>query len=102
MRGQLYSQGVLDADDVKVSDGLRYHVLDVWMDGLVEATAWESNLKKGPLKPIQTVVDMSSSKTLKERARKVLSDARVDRLLSDSPIEAGGHEYSDDEFVGFV
>lgn len=101
-RGQRYSQGVLDPNDMKVSDGLRYHVLDVWIDGLVEATAWELNLKRGPLKPIQTIMDMGSSRTLKERAQRVISDERVSRLLSDTPNDAGEHELSDDEFIGFV
>ena len=82
---------VLNVGDEKVPDGLRYHVLDIWVDGMLEC---EDSEHRGMLEPVQRVAKEGKTKALKTRARAALDDSR---LLEDSD---GGKDV-DDIFEGF-
>lgn len=68
------SLGALNAGDGKVPDGVRYHVLDVWVDGLVETEGWEG---VGVLRPVEILRTKGRTKIVRERARQVLGDERL-------------------------
>ena len=79
---------VLDGNDEKVPDGLRYHVLDVWVDGLLECDEF---VNKGLLEPVQRVTKEGKTKTLRTRAKGVLEDERLFQT----------RENDEDDFEGF-
>lgn len=91
-----HGASVLNVKDGKVPDGLRYHVLDVWVDALLECDEWED---KGLLEPVQRVAKEGTTKVLRSHATSTLDD---ERLLQNHPteepeaVDAGG-----DEFEGF-
>lgn len=62
----------------KVPDGLRYHVLDVWVDGL---EGREEGLPEGMLErvmgPVQRLAREGKTKVLRERAKEALRDERL-------------------------
>lgn len=101
MQGRGRCQGVLDLKDEKVGDGLRYHVMDVWIDGLVEARNWEDHLAQGILKPVESVIGSAGSKPLKERASKIFADDRIKHILNFDGLNEGEKTPLDDEFDGF-
>ena len=94
-------QGVLDPHDPKVGDGLRYHILDVWVDGLLETDDWERGLERGILKPIESVAAESWTKTLRERARSVIDDEQIRDIQNRQGIVEGDTEDTGDSFEGF-
>ncbi|KAI4141725.1 MAG: hypothetical protein LQ340_007560 [Diploschistes diacapsis] len=61
----------------RVSDGLRYHILDVWVDELGKV----DEERKAPLAEILTIVvkakETGRTKILKARAQEVLDDERL-------------------------
>lgn len=70
----------LSASGAKVSDGLRYHVLDIWLDELdvVDGQGEESSC---PVEELMTVVHRlkgeAKTKPLRERAGECLADERL-------------------------
>ena len=92
-------RGVMDPDDQKVGDGLRYHVLDVWVDSLVEVEQWEKGVERGAMKPVAGLVAGGVSKTLRLRAKGVMEDKRLGEK-SDSGNDRGTAS-GDDDFEGF-
>ena len=66
--------GPLSAGDGKVPDGVRYHVLDVWVDGLVETDGWEA---VGIMRPVERLRTEGRTKVVRERATAVLEDERL-------------------------
>lgn len=94
MQGQrMGSPGPLSADDGKIVDGLRYHVLDVWLDGLLQLDDWEFGITTGALKPVQHIQNNGQNKVLRLRALAVLQDVRIN--ASSQP------EEDSDSFEGF-
>ena len=85
------SIGAVSAGDGKVLDGVRYHVLDVWVDGLVETEGWE---RPRIMRPIERLRTDGTTKVVRERATEVLEDKR---LQADN-----GEDYRDEEFEGFT
>ena len=92
--------GALSAGDGKVPDGVRYHVLDVWVDGLVETEGWEG---VGVMRPIERLGIKGRTKVVRERAKGVLGDERLQGIverIGDGGEEHGGDE--EEEFGGFA
>lgn len=89
--------GALSVGDGKVPDGVRYHVLDVWVDGLVETEGWEEVEVTRPVEKLRTE---GRTKVVRERAGEVLRDERLkgDQDMEDENKEGGE---SEDEFAGF-
>jgi ribosomal RNA-processing protein 1 len=77
----------LDPSDMKIPNGLRYHVLDIWVDELekVAGEKWEKEGKEGKenetlellVKPIETMKQKSTLKALRDAARECLDDERL-------------------------
>lgn len=95
--------GIMDPIDVKVGDGLRYHVLDVWVDGLLAADGWESGMDGGVMRPVEALASGGGTKTLRSRAKGALEDSRLKAECSDGDGENNRKEggFEDDEFEGF-
>ncbi len=92
--------GALNAGDRKVPDGVRYHVLDVWVDGLVERERWEG---VGIMRPVEGLKTEGRTKVVRERAREVLGDERlqgVEESTEDDQEDSGSDE--EGEFEGFA
>ena len=88
----------LDAGDgAKVSNGLRYHVLDVWIDGFAECEAVPLDKIMEPVECLRS----ARSKILRNRAKDVLAD---ERLLEVKIFETCGdvdETVAVDDFNGF-
>ena len=92
--------GGLSTGDGKVPDGVRYHVLDVWVDGLVEREQWEG---VGIMRPVEGLKTEGRTKVMRERAREVLSDERLqgtEERTGDDQEDRGRDEVG--EFEGFA
>jgi len=85
----------LSPGDGKVADGVRYHVLDVWVDGLVGAEGWEG---RGLMRPVERLGREGRTKVVRERAREVLGDERLEGGDTEGDIGGNGE---DEEFEGF-
>ena len=92
--------GALSTGDGKVPDGVRYHVLDVWVDGLVEREEWEG---VGIMRPVEGLKTQGRTKVMRERAREVLSDERL-QGTEERPGDAREDPARDEagEFEGFA
>lgn len=90
--------GPLCAGDGKVPDGLRYHVLDVWVEEFVTVKGWEGvvGVVMGPVRGLE---EGGRTKVVRARAREVLGDGR---LVEDEEEEVGVLEESEGEFEGFA
>lgn len=91
--------GALSAGDVKVPDGVKYHVLDVWVDGLVETEGWE---EAGLMRPVEKLRIEGRTKIVRERAREVLRDERFQGTDEAAGVDREGREEDEEgEFEGF-
>ena len=85
--------GPLSVRDGRVSDGIRYHVLDVWVDGLVGAEGWEEEMRRGlVMRPVENLKATGRTKTVRERAREVLEDERLKQVEAEEAEEAGDED----------
>ncbi|KAF2661417.1 hypothetical protein K491DRAFT_754027 [Lophiostoma macrostomum CBS 122681] len=95
-------EGPLDAGDVKVPDGLRYHVLDVYVDELekVGGREWEGkrDVLERLLVPVQMFEKEGRSKSVRKAAREVLEDERLAKWRGEAEVEDRASE--DDEWGG--
>lgn len=82
----------------KVPDGLRYHVLDVWVDGL---EGQEEGMLEGMLErvmgPVQRLAREGKTKVLRERAKEVLRDERFKQWTVGAGAVGGRVELLQDE-----
>jgi len=67
-------QQPLSAADGKVSDGVRYHVCDVWVDGLMLTEGWRG---RGVMRPVERLGREGRTKVVRGRAKAVLEDERL-------------------------
>lgn len=88
---------VLNVRDEKVPDGLRYHVLDVWVDALLEC---DDSGKAGLLEPVQRVATEGKTKVLRNHANSVLEDERL--LHSPASVENEAVDEGTEDFEGFA
>ena len=92
----------------KVPDGLRYHVLDVWVDGL-ESVAEEMDQEslEQVLGPVRRLANEGKTKVLRGRATGVLGDDRLHEWMAEGGkdvegIQPGDQQAgSDEEWAGF-
>ena len=93
--------GPLSRRDGRVSDGVRYHVLDVWVDGLVGAEGWEKEVRRGMvLRPVEGLRVEGRTKTVRERAREVMEDERLKQAVVEEAEEAEEAGEEDGEWGG--
>ncbi len=72
----------LECKDMKIPNGLRYHVLDVWVDELENAEdGWEKEEKRETLEtlvqPIEKLSKEGKLKVLRNAAKECLEDERL-------------------------
>ena len=92
--------GALSAGDGKVPDGVRYHVLDVWVDGLLETDGWDG---VGVMRPVEKLATKGRTKVVRERAREVLRDDRLQGVEERTGDDEEDHGSDDEgEFQGFA
>ena len=61
-----------------VSDGLRYHVLDLWLDELEKVDGDNDQCPlEGIMEPIRRLTKEGRTKTVKDRAKECLADERL-------------------------
>lgn len=84
--------GPLSVRDGRVSDGVRYHVLDVWVDGLVGAEGWEEGRRGVVMRPVEGLRVDGRTKTVRERAREVLEDERLKEEEAEAEEKEAGAE----------
>ena len=82
-----------------VGDGMRYHVLDVYVDELERVDGEEREAPVGLIMgPVRRLMEKANTKALRERAR----DCAEDERLSEWDSADGEHKGDDDEeFTGF-
>ncbi|OAL50794.1 nucleolar protein NOP52 variant [Pyrenochaeta sp. DS3sAY3a] len=92
----------LECKDMKIPNGLRYHVLDVWVDELEKVEeGWDKEDKRETLEtlvvPIETLAKEGKLKVLRDAAKECLADERLRawRGQEDEPVQ----EEEDDEEV---
>ena len=92
----------LSPGDKKVADGIRYHVLDVWVDELVKVVAdekkkMEERVLETVMAPVRRLGDEGRTKVVRGRARDVLRDERLGGLVNMGGSGAGDDDEGDDE-----
>lgn len=97
--------GPLSPGNMKVPDGVRYHVLDVWVDELVGVVGEDEGVGNeigGMLmEPVARLQREGKGKIVKQRAREVLEDERVEEWMvaeKDKDVKSGSGE---EEWAGF-
>jgi len=98
----------LNPTNMKIPNGLRYHVLDVWVDELEKVNSeWEDEKKQKILEtlvqPIEKLAKNGSLKVLREAAKEVLAEdtLRQWRGQEDEEMAEPEAEDSDDGWGGF-
>ena len=61
----------------KVSDGLRYHVLDLWVDELAKVDAEGKCPLAAIMQPVETLKAEGRTRTIRDRAKECLADERL-------------------------
>ena len=78
--GRVLEETALSPVDTKVPNGLRYHVLDVWVDELEKVEeAWEGKLDalESVMKPVERLAKEGKGKVMRQSAKECLEDERI-------------------------
>jgi len=91
-----------NVEDMKIPNGLRYHVLDIWVDEMekVAGEKWEREVKSEEMeilvKPIERLAEKSKLRTVRDAAAECLGD---DRLRAWRGLEEIAPAEQDDEVM---
>ena len=85
-------------DGAKVPYGLRYHVLDVWIDGFKGCLGVSTDKV---MEPVEHLRKIARSKILRNRAKDVLADERLLDLRNPEDVLQEDHAAEDEDFAGF-
>lgn len=83
-KGEEQKPAPLSPSNKKVADGIRYHVLDIWVDELVKVLSdqkIEEKVLETLMAPIRRLGDEGSTKVVRGRARDVLGDERLGEMV---------------------
>jgi ribosomal RNA-processing protein 1 len=94
--------GVLEATpfelrSVRISNGLRYHVVDLYVDELDKADQDSTSPVEKLIAPMKKMAKDSPNKTARKRATEALDDARLARWKSRKEITEESEEEEDEE-----
>jgi ribosomal RNA-processing protein 1 len=102
----------LECQNMRIPNGLRYHVMDVWVDEMekVEGEAWEKEDKKETLEtlvlPVEKMAKDGKLKPLRNAAKECLADDRIrawrGQELEEAMEDAEEEEDSEAEWGGFA
>lgn len=77
----LFKEVPLNVEDVKLPTGMRYHVIDVYVDELEKVGALEADAADVPLQkllePLRTLAKESPTKGVRLKCKEVLKDERL-------------------------
>lgn len=94
----------LSAGDKKVPNGVRYHILDVWVDelsGVSGEDGIEEKIGEVLMEPVRTLEREGREKIVRGRARDVLGDERVKGLIGERTENGLEEEGGNEEWDGF-
>jgi ribosomal RNA-processing protein 1 len=94
--------GVLEATpfelrSVRISNGLRYHVVDLYVDELDKADEDSTSPVEKLIAPMKKMAKDSPNKTARKRATEALDDARLGRWKSRKEIPEESEEEEDED-----
>jgi ribosomal RNA-processing protein 1 len=95
----------LNAADPKIPNGLRYHVLDIYVDELekVGGNKWDAEVLKKLLEPIEKLQKESKTKSVRKSAKEALDDDRLKVWRGEEVNKDGGdEEMAEDEEWGGI
>lgn len=98
-KGEEEKLAPLSPGNKKVADGIRYHVLDIWVDELVKVLGdqkIEEKVLETVMAPVRRLGDEGRTKVVRGRARDVLRDERLGGLVD----RGGGGDDDDDDDEG--
>lgn len=94
---KILEETALSTTDAKVPNGLRYHVLDVWVDELEKVESeWEEkrDILTVIMEPVEKLARKGATKVVRESAKECLGD---ERLKAWKGKKAADEEMQDDE-----
>jgi ribosomal RNA-processing protein 1 len=100
---QILEETPLHPKDMKVPNGLRYHVLDIWVDELrkVSGDKWEKETGSETLEllvqPVEKMKTEGALKVLRNAAKETLSDETLQSWRGIEVEKENSEEESDDE-----
>lgn len=88
-----------NVEDPRIGNGIRYHVIDIWVDELERIEVLEDGEEtlKLLLEPLQTLAKSSPTKDVRRKAKEALADGR---LPGNEKKEVEAEEVDDDEWQG--
>lgn len=96
----------LNPTDMKVPNGLRYHVLDVWVDELekVEGEAWEGkqDVLGIVMEPVEKLAKEGKLKVVRDAAKECLEDERLKAWRGEVGNEDEGMKDGEEEEWGGI
>ena len=99
----IMEEAPLECKNMRIPNGLRYHVMDVWVDELekIEGDEWEKDENKETLEklvqPIESMAKNGNLKPLRNAAKECLADERLRAWRGQETEVASGPEEEDDE-----
>lgn len=97
-----------NVEDMKIPNGLRYHVLDIWVDEMdkVAGKKWDKEVKSDEMeelvKPIETLAEKCKLRTIRDAAKECLAEDRLRAWRGQEELEAPEQEDDvDDGWEGF-
>lgn len=89
----------LNVMDPKIPNGIRYHMLDIYVDELekVGGEEWDENVLERLLEPVRKLASESRVKSLRNAAKECLEDDRVRKWRGDEIDEGGDADMKDGE-----
>jgi ribosomal RNA-processing protein 1 len=83
----------LNVRDAKIPNGMRYHILDIYLDELEKVDDEDEVPAEKLLAPFMVLQKKSPTKTVRERAKSLLQDDRVRKWLGlEDAVETAGKE----------
>lgn len=100
---EIVEETPLNVSDMKIPNGLRYHVLDIWVDELekVGGDRWEKEEHRDTVEtlvlPIEELTREGKMKVLRNAAKETLSDERLRAWRGQEDEEMSDAEEEEDE-----
>jgi ribosomal RNA-processing protein 1 len=90
----ILSETPLNARDTKIPNGMRYHVIDIYVDELdrLEGSDEDEMPIEILLQPLRALGRESLTKTVRERVKEALEDERVKEWLREAGVERQPNE----------
>lgn len=99
--GRILKETPMNASDMKIPNGLRYHVLDIYVDELEkvggEDLKGKEEVLEQLLEPVKTLMKESQVKSVRKAAKETLGDERLKVWRGEKMAEAEDEEMGDGE-----